>query len=203
VSRTRESAPSAARDAAKRDTAAVYLPPVGEGREQYSAAADVIQRSVSRGAPEVFVLDVDGVMTTGQFLYSETGKAFKIFGPHDADGLRLICNHMPVRFISADLRGFEITRRRIVEDLGYPLDLVGEDEREAWFAANVGFDRAAFMGDGLFDAPILKQCVYGIAPSSARPEARAAADFVTPSAAGCGAVLDACLHLMEVFCASC
>ncbi len=202
MSRTRTPSHPAGRERAKRDAAAVYLPPGGKSRG-YSAAADVIQRSVGRGAPEIFVLDVDGVMTTGQFLYSESGKAFKIFGPHDADGLKLIRHHMPLRFITADRRGFEITRRRIVEDLGYPLDLVAEEEREAWFAAEIGFDRAAFMGDGLFDVPILKRCAYGIAPCSARPEALAAADYVTPSAAGSGAVLDACLHLMEVFCASC
>ena len=29
---------------------------------------------------KVFILDVDGVMTTGQFLYSEAGKQMKIFG---------------------------------------------------------------------------------------------------------------------------
>ena len=28
----------------------------------------------------IFVLDVDGVMTSGQFLYSESGKEYKIFG---------------------------------------------------------------------------------------------------------------------------
>ena len=32
---------------------------------------------------KVFILDVDGVMTTGQFLYSETGKQMKVFGPDD------------------------------------------------------------------------------------------------------------------------
>ena len=36
------------------------------------------------------MLDVDGVMTTGQFIYSDKGKQYKIFGPHDSDGLKLI-----------------------------------------------------------------------------------------------------------------
>ena len=35
----------------------------------------------------IFLLDVDGVMTTGQFLYSKDGKDYKVFGPHDSDGL--------------------------------------------------------------------------------------------------------------------
>ena len=37
--------------------------------------------------PKYFILDVDGVMTTGQFMYSKNGKIFKVFGPHDSDGL--------------------------------------------------------------------------------------------------------------------
>ncbi len=29
-------------------------------------------------------------LTTGQFLYSVDGKAYKIFGPHDNDGIKLL-----------------------------------------------------------------------------------------------------------------
>jgi 3-deoxy-D-manno-octulosonate 8-phosphate phosphatase (KDO 8-P phosphatase) len=36
---------------------------------------------------KVLILDVDGVMTTGQFLYSETGKQMKVFGPYEPDRL--------------------------------------------------------------------------------------------------------------------
>ena len=45
------------------------------------------------------VIDVDGVMTTGQFLYSSDGKSHKIFGPHDADGLKLIKGKVNIIFI--------------------------------------------------------------------------------------------------------
>ena len=38
------------------------------------------------------IIDIDGVMTTGQFFYSEKGKVLKVFGPHDADGLKMIKN---------------------------------------------------------------------------------------------------------------
>ena len=30
--------------------------------------------------PNIFILDVDGVMTTGEFLYNTDGKAMKVFG---------------------------------------------------------------------------------------------------------------------------
>ena len=81
---------------------------------------------------KAFILDVDGVMTTGQFLYDSNGKAFKIFGPDDSDGLKILSEHINIHFVSADKRGFEISKKRIVDDLGYDLDLVSSAERVDW-----------------------------------------------------------------------
>ena len=39
---------------------------------------------------KVFISDVDGVLTTGQFIYTADGKSSKIFGPDDNDGLSLL-----------------------------------------------------------------------------------------------------------------
>ncbi len=83
-----------------------------------------------RADPSVFVLDVDGVMTTGQFLYSEHGKIYKVFGPHDADGLKMLRGRLDIVFITADSRGLPITKKRIVDDMGYNLKLVPEEDRE-------------------------------------------------------------------------
>ena len=77
----------------------------------------------------VFLLDVDGVMTSGQFLYSQDGKEYKVFGPHDNDGLKLIKDGITVKFITADKRGFPITKKRIVDDMGFELELVSEQVR--------------------------------------------------------------------------
>ena len=63
---------------------------------------------------ENFVLDVDGVLTSGSFIYSEKGKVFKVFGPHDAYALKMISKKIKVHFISADHRGFEISKKELV-----------------------------------------------------------------------------------------
>src|SRR3989344_3386582 len=144
------------------------------------------------------IIDVDGVMTTGQFLYSKEGKAYKIFGPHDSDGLKLIKDKVNIVFISADKRGFEISKRRIA-DMGYEIILVPEGDRYGWVKKNFGFENTIFIGDGIFDAPILRDCKFGIAPANARVEAREVADFVTPSRSGEGAVCDACIKISEKF----
>jgi 3-deoxy-D-manno-octulosonate 8-phosphate phosphatase (KDO 8-P phosphatase) len=143
----------------------------------------------------IFLLDVDGVMTTGQFLYSKDGKDYKVFGPHDSDGLNLLKNKLAIKFISADKRGFSITKKRIVDDMGFELAHVYEQDRFDYVKKNYGFKNLLYMGDGYHDAKILKECMFGITPNNARKEARYVADFVTGSNSGEGAVLDACLEI--------
>ena len=145
-----------------------------------------------------FVLDIDGVMTTGQFLYSSDGKAYKIFGPHDADGLKLIRDKVKIFFITADKKGFPISKKRI-EDMGYPIELVTEQDRHSYVKEKFGFENTLYMGDGIFDAPIIKACKFGIAPANARIEAKEVADFVTIAKAGEGAVCDACIEIHKLF----
>ena len=147
-------------------------------------------------------MDVDGVLNTGHILYNTVGKTFKVFGPHDKDGLKLIKSYITdINFITADITGFEITYTRIVKDWGYKpeqLILVSEEDRMGWFLNNCNIDETVYIADGYHDAPILERVALGIAPASARIEAKNAANYVTDSVAGSGAVLDACLYIERV-----
>lgn len=148
------------------------------------------------------ILDVDGVLTDGKLLYSNQGKIYKVFGPHDRDGLKRISKYISdIQFITADKTGFSITEARIIKDWGYSkeqLHIVPEESRMEWFTTNCDLDKTAFIGDGINDAPILEIVKAGIAPANARIEARTAAKYVTPSKSGEGAVLDACLWLERI-----
>ena len=59
-----------------------------------------------------FIMDLDGVLTVGCFLYDANGKAYKTFGPDDADALKLIKDKVNLVFVSADHRGFPISTKR-------------------------------------------------------------------------------------------
>ena len=143
-----------------------------------------------------FIVDVDGVMTTGQFLYSGDGKAYKIFGPHDSDGLKLIKDKVNIFFVSADKRGFHISKKRI-EDMGYSIEHIPEGERYKFIKEKHGFENTIYMGDGLNDVEILRECKFGITPSNARPEAKQVAKFITGSKSAEGAVCDACIEIQR------
>ena len=149
--------------------------------------------------PRVFILDVDGVMTNGQFLYSKQGKVYKIFGPDDNDGLALVRPHMEIRFLTSDKRGLPITRKRIEEDMHYPLDLVGAVERVAWIAERYPLEEVIYMGDGILDHYVFRKVAYAIAPANASPLAKRYAHHVTERAGGDRAVAEACLHVLERF----
>ena len=151
-----------------------------------------------KSKPKLLIIDVDGVMTTGQFLYSKSGKVFKIFGPHDTDGLNLIKKKIKILFVSADKKGFSISKKRIVDDLGYKL-IYSHHEKRFDFVKKFGFENIIYIGDGIHDAPILKKCKFGISPKNARKEAKKASNYITSSNSGEGAILDAAIIINKKF----
>ena len=55
------------------------------------------------------------------------------------------------------------------------------------------------MGDGIYDADIIRDVAFGIAPKNARKEAKKYADYVTENIGSEGAVLDACMKIKNKF----
>ena len=91
-----------------------------------------------------FLIDVDGVLTSGKFFYNTEGKIIKEFGPHDSYSLSLLKDKLNIEFISADHRGFEISNKR-VQDMGFELKLVSE--KELITLKKMTFRFTIFMGD--------------------------------------------------------
>ena len=148
---------------------------------------------------KIFILDVDGVMTTGQFIYDKSGKKYKVFGADDNDGLSLLKNFMQIQFITGDRKGFDITKRRIVEDMNYKLNLVSTIRRIDWIKEHFNPDEVIYMGDGIFDHYVMREVGYSIAPENADSNAKKYANFITQRSGGNRAVAEACLHILEKF----
>lgn len=148
---------------------------------------------------KVFILDVDGVLTTGQFFYTKDGKEMKVFGPDDNDGLGLLNPHIEIRFITGDKKGFPISRKRIKDDMNFELDLVSTIKRIDWIKERYNLDEVIYMGDGIFDHYVMKEVGYSIAPANSDKLAKAHANFVTQRSGGNRAVAEACLHILKEF----
>ncbi len=153
----------------------------------------------TNSVPRVFILDVDGVMTTGQFFYSAEGKAMKVFGADDNDGLSLLKPHLDIRFVTGDKKGWPISAKRIVDDMGFQLDLVSTVRRIDWIAERYDPAQVIYMGDGIFDHYVMGKVAYAIAPANADKNAKQFAHFITERSGGDRAVAEACLHILERF----
>lgn len=146
-----------------------------------------------------FIVDVDGCLTTGQFLYSTEGKVFKIFGSDDADALSILKEKINIHMISGDKKGFSITRTRVEEDMGFSVSLVSTFERVEWIKEKFVLDETIYMGDGIYDALVFEKVGYSIAPANGFYITKQKANFVTQARGGEGSVAEACLHIMEKF----
>jgi 3-deoxy-D-manno-octulosonate 8-phosphate phosphatase (KDO 8-P phosphatase) len=150
-------------------------------------------------SPTIFILDVDGVMTTGHFLYTSKGKMMKIFGPDDNDALSLLRRFLEIRFVTGDKKGFSISHKRIVDDMKFPLDLVSTVRRVDWIKERYILKDVIYMGDGIFDHYVMREVGYSISPANGDRRAKDHASFVTERSGGDRAVAEACLHIMEKF----
>ena len=149
--------------------------------------------------PNNFILDVDGVLTTGQFFYSSEGKVFKVFGPDDNDALKLISKFMNVHFVTGDSKGFDISKKRISDDMSFKLSLVSTTKRIHWIEENYDLEKTVYMGDGIFDHYVMRSVFYSIAPANANITAKQYADHTTQRSGGDRAVAEACVHLINKF----
>ena len=152
-----------------------------------------------RGKIKNLILDVDGVLTDGQYYYTAEGKAMKAFGPDDHDALLLLKSLLNICMVTGDKRGFEISRKRVEEDMKFPLHQVSTFDRARWIKDHFDPQETIYMGDGIFDAAVFDQVAYGIAPANAFYKTKERAHFVTQSRGGDSAVAEAVAHIFEEF----
>jgi 3-deoxy-D-manno-octulosonate 8-phosphate phosphatase (KDO 8-P phosphatase) len=148
----------------------------------------------------LLLLDVDGVLTDGGIIYSNSGSEIKVFNVKDGLGIRLLIEAgIRVGIVSGRESGALRCRCR---DLG--IDDVYEnvsDKRlilpQILEKAGVAAGEVAFMGDDLPDIPLMKAVGLSIAVSDAPEAVRSAADWITAAKGGCGAVREVCESLLK------
>lgn len=145
--------------------------------------------------PKTFIVDVDGVLTDGSFTYSQWGKQFKTFGAEDHDALKALAKYLDIAIVTADRRGFKISKRRIVHDMRLPLTLISAEKRTLELSSLFSLRDSIYMGDSFHDIKVFQNVMYSIAPANALPEIQAKANFVTKSRGGDRAVAEACRHI--------
>ncbi len=142
----------------------------------------------------LFVMDVDGTMTDGAVFLDGEGGEFKRFDVRDGLGVaRLTASGVKPAIISG--RCSTVTDRR-ARELGIAIVVQGAKDKLSELrrlAAELGLspEEIAYIGDDANDRECIAWAGRGFAPSDARSEAKEAADVVTESPGGYGAVRDA------------
>ena len=155
-------------------------------------APDLLLRA--QGIRLVF-LDVDGVLTDGGLLFSESGETLKRFNTLDGHGLKLLqrAGITPVIITGRDSQPLRVR----LQALGVVHAHFGtEDKRPAaeqtLQALGLDWSQAAAMGDDWPDLPVMRRAALACAPANAHVEVRGAAQYVTHAAGGHGAVRELC-----------
>jgi YrbI family 3-deoxy-D-manno-octulosonate 8-phosphate phosphatase len=139
---------------------------------------------------KMLLLDVDGVLTDGGIFYSAQGTEMKRFNVHDGYGAVRAREHgLLLGIISGRQSAMVEARARdmhIVDVFQNAQDKVAAMEivREKYGLAH---NEIAFMGDDLFDMPLLKSVGFSAAPRNALAAVKAVVDHVTAVEGGQGA----------------
>ncbi|MCF8452764.1 MAG: HAD-IIIA family hydrolase [Pedobacter sp.] len=150
---------------------------------------------------KAFILDVDGVMTNGMLLVTESGEFLRQFNIKDGYALQL-----------AVKRGFKIAvvsgaRSKGVEHrlrgLGITDIFLGLDSKTAAFNEFMeknGLlpEQVLFMGDDIPDLELMKMAGLAVCPADAVEEIKAAAHYISPKNGGDSCVRDIIEKVLKI-----
>ncbi|MCX5894486.1 MAG: HAD-IIIA family hydrolase [Proteobacteria bacterium] len=149
---------------------------------------------------KLLVLDVDGVLTDGSVVYSDSGEELKLFNVKDGHGIKLLMRAgIEVAFITG--RSSQALERR-AQDLGVRIVFQKalqkiEAYEEILKIKNLRDEEICVVGDDLPDLPILRRCGFSVGVADSVEEVKREVDYVTIKEAGKGAVREVCEIILK------
>jgi 3-deoxy-D-manno-octulosonate 8-phosphate phosphatase (KDO 8-P phosphatase) len=140
---------------------------------------------------KMVLIDVDGVLTCGDIIYSDSGEQIKIFNVKDGVGIRLLKEAGLKVGIITGRKGQALHHRCV--NLGIDLIFDGVRHKDKVIddiTARTGISKEAmaFVGDDLPDLPVMKRVGLAVAVSDAHEIIRQMAHITTRAPGGKGAV---------------
>ena len=149
---------------------------------------------------KILILDVDGVLTDGRVIYTDSGEEIKRFDVRDGHGLKLLMRS-GIEVILLTGRESKVVLHR-ARDLGiehvYQKALNKIEVYKTILADRSLEDKdVGFVGDDLIDLPVLRKVGFSAAVPDAVPEVKEMVDYVTLKKGGEGAVREICELLLK------
>jgi 3-deoxy-D-manno-octulosonate 8-phosphate phosphatase (KDO 8-P phosphatase) len=149
---------------------------------------------------KLLLLDVDGVLTDGGIIYTDSGEQVKKFNSRDGLGIRLLQDAgIQVGIVTG--RASQVLRHRC-ENLGIDLLFDGIADKasvlqEIREKTRIEPSDMAFVGDDLVDLPLFARVGVSIAVGDGHAVVRQKADWVTEAGGGSGAVREVCDEILK------
>ena len=149
---------------------------------------------------KLLLLDVDGVLTSGDIIYTDEAQETKVFNVKDGLGIRLLKKAGVQVGVVTGRRSAALDRR--CRELGIDLVYAGVDKKASILPdilekTGLSSEEVAFIGDDLPDLPLMKRVGTGVAVADASETVRKCADFVTQCNGGHGAVRELCELILK------
>ncbi len=149
---------------------------------------------------KLLLLDVDGVLTDGEIVYTDTGHEIKAFSVKDGLGIRML-QKAGVQVGIVTGRSSSALFHRCA-DLGIEIIYDGVQNKGAimddvLLKTKLKPSEIAFVGDDAPDIPLLKKVGVGIAVADAHETVKAAAHMTTEHMGGKGAVREICEWILK------
>lgn len=137
------------------------------------------------------LMDLDGVMTDGTIIYSTNGEQIKVFSVYDGYGIER-GHRLGLKFGIISGRNSEVNGLRAkklnIEELHQNANnkvAVYEEIKQKY---SLGDECFAYIGDEVFDIPLLQKVAFSSAPANAVPEVKKEVHYITKVEGGKGAV---------------
>jgi 3-deoxy-D-manno-octulosonate 8-phosphate phosphatase (KDO 8-P phosphatase) len=149
---------------------------------------------------KILILDVDGVLTDGRVIYTDSGEEIKRFDVRDGHGLKLLMRS-GIEVILLTGRESKVVLHR-ARDLGiehvYQKALNKFEVYKTILAQrNLEDKDVGFVGDDLVDLPVLRKVGFSAAVPDAVSEVKEIVDYITSKKGGEGAVREICELLLK------
>jgi len=144
---------------------------------------------------KVLILDIDGVLTDCRMFYTEPAGWGAFYSVLDGFGIKLLMrNGLEVCFISA---GTFLSHKKRAEILGIKHAYFGDENKIIAFEKilndlGVRASECAYMGDELFDIPVLERVGFSACPPHSTKKVLSLVNYVTKLPGGHGSVREVC-----------
>jgi 3-deoxy-D-manno-octulosonate 8-phosphate phosphatase (KDO 8-P phosphatase) len=156
-----------------------------------------VTKEIERLASKIklLILDVDGVLTDGTVFWVEGTGWSRSFHVRDGYGMKLLMKAgIEIAFISG---GDSASVRERAKFLGIQHVHLGDENKIVAFdkvlaETKLKAEQCAFMGDDLFDIPVLRKVGFSATVPGAVPEVKDIVHYITQTAGGMGAAREIC-----------